>query len=189
MVLPDSHGVPRVPQYLGSYPGALVFSPTSLLLSVEGLSRPLRLKQGFLTPWGICRYPPISPATPAAQRQQAFTRRRFGLFPFRSPLLGESSFLSFPQGTKMFQFPWLSLLPYGFRQQWPDITPARLPHSGIPGSMPVCGSPRLFAAYRALLRLLAPRHPPYALPSLTYFFKSFGFRQNFAVQLSKIGLA
>ena len=32
---------------------------------------------------------------------------RFGLFPVRSPLLGESSFLSFPPGTQMFQFPGL----------------------------------------------------------------------------------
>src|SRR4051794_35824888 len=31
---------------------------------------------------------------------------RFGLFPFRSPLLWESRLLSSPQGTKMFQFPW-----------------------------------------------------------------------------------
>ena len=29
----------------------------------------------------------------------------FGLFPFRSPLLRESIFLSLPAGTKMFQFP------------------------------------------------------------------------------------
>ena len=28
----------------------------------------------------------------------------FGLFPFRSPLLRESNFLSLPAGTKMFQF-------------------------------------------------------------------------------------
>jgi hypothetical protein len=41
------------------------------------------------------------------------------------------------------------------------------PHSDIPGSKPVCGSPGLFAAYRVLHRLLAPRHPPYALSSLT----------------------
>ena len=31
----------------------------------------------------------------------------FGLFPFRSPLLRKSIFLSFPPGTKMFQFPGL----------------------------------------------------------------------------------
>jgi hypothetical protein len=41
------------------------------------------------------------------------------------------------------------------------------PHSEIPGSKPACGSPRLIAACHVLLRLLAPRHPPYALSSLT----------------------
>ena len=33
---------------------------------------------------------------------------RFGLFPVRSPLLGESLLFSFPAGTKMFQFPALA---------------------------------------------------------------------------------
>jgi hypothetical protein len=42
-----------------------------------------------------------------------------------------------------------------------------LPHSEIPGSKPVCGSPELFAAYHVLHRHLAPRHSPYALSSLT----------------------
>ena len=42
-----------------------------------------------------------------------------------------------------------------------------MPHSGIDGSKPVCGSPSLIAAYHALHRLLAPRHPPCALSSLT----------------------
>src|SRR5688500_12081705 len=35
---------------------------------------------------------------------------RFGLFPVRSPLLGESRLISFPPGTEMFQFPGLALL-------------------------------------------------------------------------------
>ena len=38
----------------------------------------------------------------------ALLRRRFGLFPVRSPLLGESLLFSFPAGTKMFQFPALA---------------------------------------------------------------------------------
>jgi hypothetical protein len=33
------------------------------------------------------------------------TSFRFGLFPFRSPLLRKSIFLSLPSGTEMFQFP------------------------------------------------------------------------------------
>ena len=41
------------------------------------------------------------------------------------------------------------------------------PHSEIPGSMLVCSSPRLIAAYHVLRRLLMPRHPPCALSSLT----------------------
>ena len=38
---------------------------------------------------------------------------------------------------------------------------------------PICGSPWLFAAYRVLLRLLTPRHSPYALFSLNYFLREF----------------
>ena len=39
----------------------------------------------------------------------ALLRRWFGLFPGRSPLLGESLLFSLPGGTKMFQFPPLAL--------------------------------------------------------------------------------
>src|SRR5438876_8496880 len=47
------------------------------------------------------------------------------------------------------------------------ITLDGLPHSEIFGSKPVCGSPKLIAAYHVLHRRPAPRHPPYALSSLT----------------------
>ena len=50
----------------------------------------------------------------------------------------------------------------------PSITMAGFPHSDIHGSILACSSPWLFAAYRVLRRLLAPRHPPYALSSLTF---------------------
>ena len=46
------------------------------------------------------------------------------------------------------------------------VPPAGFPHSDIRGSMDICSSPRLFAAYHVLLRLLVPRHPPCALFSL-----------------------
>ena len=39
---------------------------------------------------------------------------RFGLFPFRSPLLGKSSFLSFPAATEMFQLTAFATYAYGF---------------------------------------------------------------------------
>ncbi len=47
------------------------------------------------------------------------------------------------------------------------VSPAGFPHSDTHGSLPICGSPWLFAACRVFLRLLVPRHPPCALPGLT----------------------
>ena len=47
------------------------------------------------------------------------------------------------------------------------MTRIGLPHSEILGSKVVCTSPRLIAAYHVLRRLSVPRHPPYALISLT----------------------
>ncbi len=45
------------------------------------------------------------PTTPTRQRRRPVTPYRFGLNPFRSPLLRVSLLLSFPRGTEMFQFP------------------------------------------------------------------------------------
>ena len=47
------------------------------------------------------------------------------------------------------------------------ITHGRLPDSETSGLTLVSSSPELFAAVHVLLRLLAPRHPPRALRSLT----------------------
>ena len=44
---------------------------------------------------------------------------------------------------------------------------AGFPHSDIRGSMLMCSSPRLFAAYRVFHRLPVPGHPPCALLCLT----------------------
>ena len=48
------------------------------------------------------------------------------------------------------------------------FTLVEFPHSDIYGSMDICSSPQLFAAYHVLRRLLVPRHSPYALSSLTF---------------------
>ena len=47
---------------------------------------------------------------------------------------------------------------------------AGFPHSDISGSMDICSSPKLFAAYHVFHRLLVPRHPPCALLRLTIIF-------------------
>ncbi len=57
-------------------------------------------------------------------------------------------------------------IPILFRMERLHITGARLPHSEISGSQPVCGYPKLIAAYHVLHRLLAPRHSLYALNCL-----------------------
>ena len=47
------------------------------------------------------------------------------------------------------------------------VFPCGFPHSDIRGSLDICSSPRLFAAYHVFLRLSVPRHPPCALLCLT----------------------
>ena len=99
------------------------------------------------------------PTTPVLPRQG-----RFGLFPVRSPLLGESLLFSFPAGTKMFQFPALA-------PQLDEVLSLQdngLSHSEIHGSRVICTSPELIAAYHVLHRLREPRHPPCALSYFPY---------------------
>ena len=67
----------------------------------------------------------------------------------------------------MVHFPPLPSLAYVFSERYSGMSQSGFPHSEIPGSKPACGSPRLIAACHVLHRLLAPRHSPYALSSLT----------------------
>jgi hypothetical protein len=69
----------------------------------------------------------------------------------------------------MFQFTRLASIGLCIQPRMTGPRPAGFPHSGITGSQPACGSPMLFAAYRALHRLSVPRHPPCALVRLTGF--------------------
>ena len=74
---------------------------------------------------------------------------RFGLFPVRSPLLGESMIFSLPTGTKKFQFPAFASVV----RQMTGIRPAGLSHSEICGSQDMCSYPQLIAACHVLRRL------------------------------------
>jgi hypothetical protein len=67
----------------------------------------------------------------------------------------------------MVHFPPLPSRTYEFSTGYSGMSQSGFPHSEIPGSKPACGSPRLIAACHVLRRLLAPRHSPYALSSLT----------------------
>ena len=95
----------------------------------------------------------------------ALPRHRFGLFPVRSPLLGESFiYFLFLRVLRCFSSPrWLP------RLAWMTVLQtAGLSHSEISGSMVICTCPELFAAYHVLHSLDEPRHPPCAL---SYFFR------------------
>ena len=58
-----------------------------------------------------------------------------------------------------------------------EVFSAGFPHSDISGSMDICSSPKLFAAYHVFHRLLVPRHPPCALLRLTNFLCHVASRQ------------
>ena len=92
---------------------------------------------------------------------------RFGLFRVRSPLLTESHVVFSSSGyldVSVHRVPFHSL----WIGLWIlEVFSSRFPHSEISGSMDICSSPKLFAAYHVFHRLLVPRHPPYALISIT----------------------
>ena len=54
-----------------------------------------------------------------------------------------------------------------------EVYSAGFPHSEICGSKDICSSPQLIAACHVFHRLLVPRHPPYALYSLTIKLKEY----------------
>ena len=77
-------------------------------------SQKLRLPIGFVTSRGLRSALQCAPTTPNRKRLRAITSVGFGLFPVRSPLLGESRLISLPAGTEMFHFPAFASVTYGF---------------------------------------------------------------------------
>ena len=109
MVVPDSHKVTRAPWYSGS--------PSSKLGSCRRRGcHPLW--PAFPDRWAkilVCNLPtapyhrPTKTYNTTATTHTGLTSLWFRLFPFRSPLLGESQLISVPAGTEMFHFPaWAS---------------------------------------------------------------------------------
>ena len=111
--------------------------------------QPLRLFLGFITSRRRCAFFRTVPTTPCVQRAHAFTYTRFRLFPVRSPLLRESRLISFPPGTKMFQFPGLRSLASFTYQRCSDLSSEQVSPFGDPG---ITGCLLLPRAYRSLPR-------------------------------------
>ncbi len=122
--------------------------------------------------------------------------KRFGLFRFRSPLLSESpedrssSWFLFLELLRWFSSLSVALQDYFIHLRSNGSTSIGLPHSVIQGSQNMCFSPWLFAAYHDLLRLVAPRHPPYTYIRLTILcfllIQSFNFSSHYLVLSHKI---
>ena len=97
---------------------------------------------------------------------------RFGLFRVRSPLLTESHVVFSSSGYLDVSVPRVPLHTLWISVWILEVFSSGFPHSDICGSMDICSSPQLFAAYHVLLRLLVPRHPPCALLRLTIYISS-----------------
>ena len=105
----DSDRVSRARPYSGTRPGSPYVFAYRAITFCGVTFHSLRLTHGFVTSRPAGRRIKPGPTTPTQQRLPSITLHGFGLFPFRSPLLRESRFLSFPPVTKMFQFTGLPL--------------------------------------------------------------------------------
>jgi hypothetical protein len=163
----DSDRVSRARPYSGTCPGRLRAFAYGTVTRCGATFHSLRLTHSFVTSRPAGRRIKTGPTTPPQQQLPPITLQRFGLIPFRSPLLRESRFLSFPRATKMFQFTRLPPLALFYSGE----STRALPRVGFPirksrDQRLVSISPGLIAAAHVLHRLLAPRHPPCALDLL-----------------------
>ena len=151
MVLPLSRKVPRVSRYSGSCKLASGFDYGALTLSgrlFQNLSSTVRLTLSQSEPrnaripvWAL----PISLAA------------TLGI----DVSFSSSGYLDVSVPRVPFHALWI--------HAWmTEVPSAGFPHSEISGSMDICSSPKLFAAYHVFHRLLVPRHPPCALSCLTF---------------------
>ena len=155
MVDPDSNRISRVPPYSGTASQSLHHFAYGAFTLFD------RLSQNRSAIMKI--YHSAACAHAALQPQLNW----FGLFRFRSPLLSESLLISFPGLLRWFSSPSVASVPYFIQVSDDGIASVGLPHSAIQGSQDMCSSPWLIAAYHGLLRLAAPRHPPYTYIRLT----------------------
>ena len=93
--------------------------------------------------------------------------RGLGSFPFARRYLGNRCFFLSSSGYLDVSVPRVPSHALWIGAWVLEVCSSGFPHSDIRGSMDICSSPRLFAAYHVLLRLPVPRHPPCALYSLT----------------------
>ena len=152
MVLPDSHEISRVSQYSGT--GCVLFG-----FEYGAITRCGGAFQ--LTSSAYSRIAYASPTTPNGRNHSVWAlpislAATLGI----DVSFSSSAYLDVSVQRVPFHTLWIGV--------WmTEVFSAGFPHSDISGSMDICSSPKLFAAYHVFHRLLVPRHPPCALFSLT----------------------
>ena len=148
MVLPDSHEVSRASRYSGA--GCVSF----------------RFEYGAITRFGgafqlsssaYSRITYAGPTTPIERIQPVWA------LPISLAATLGIEFSFFSSGYLDVSVPRVPLHALWIGAWMTEVSSAGFPHSEISGSMDICSSPKLFAAYHVFLRPLVPRHPPCAL--------------------------
>ena len=164
MVLADSHRISRVPCYLGYFPSGSNISTTGFAPSMTGRSRPfvyatcLLLKVG--RPSGKSHNP--KHATPAGYHTclvwplpRSLATTNGITVVFSSCGYWDVSLPHVPFQRSMYS-----------NVDNLDLSKLGFPIRKSPDQSLIADSPRLFAGFYVLLRLLMPRHSPYALNNL-----------------------
>ena len=151
MVSAPSHRVSRVPWYSGSCRAAADFGYGALTLSG-------RLSQ--------CRSPVLCRSLPQSEPRDA----RITVWALPLSLAATDGIdVSFSSsGYLDVSVPRVPLRTLWIHVRMTEGCSAGFPHSEISGSMDMCSSPKLIAAYHVFHRLSVPRHPPCALLRLTF---------------------
>ncbi len=138
-------------------------SPTGLSPSTVRSPNTVRLR--ILLQAGACGHPQHAPQPHKRNGRSLLHVHGLGSSPFAHHYSGNLCRFLFLRVLRCFTSPGASR---STRVSW--LHQDGFPHSGIFGSQAACASPKLFAADRALLRPSVPRHPPYALHTLTSLF-------------------
>ena len=159
MVLPDFHGISRVPRYSGTSKGRHI---SFVYRTITFFGPPF---QAGSTRDLLCNFPAArycdqsTPHNPVLPTRTGFnSRNSLGCCPFAHHYLGNHCYFLFLRLLRCFSSPRYPPWPMDSVR---DALTSRLSNSEISGSKCVCHSPELIAAYHVLRRQPMPRHPPY----------------------------
>ena len=167
MVPLDSHEVPRASQYSGT--GCVLFG----------------FVYGAVTRYGGAfqlASPAYSGITYAGPTTPNGRNIRFGLFPFRSPLLWESRLISLPPGTEMFHFPGLASLDLCIQSRMMGHDSHRVSPFRNHRIIGCLAPPRCLSQLTASF-IASQRQGIHLLPLISYFSRTLLFPSHSPIQL------